>query len=70
MSNLSKLREQYRKNEERIAALQNKQKSLADKIAEQENLEIIGLVRSQQLTPEDLAALLGAEKKNEEGQPV
>lgn len=63
MNNLAKLREQYSKNGERIKALQEKQKELAKKISEQENLEIIGLVRSLELTPEDLQALLGNNKE-------
>lgn len=58
MNNLEKLREQLKKVDERIQALQKKRKELADKIAEQENLKIVGMVRNMELTPEELEKLL------------
>lgn len=64
MNNLEKLREQLKKVEERIEALQKKRKELADKIAEQENLKIVGMVRNMELTPEELEKLL---KRTKEG---
>lgn len=66
MSTLEKLREQRKKYEERIALLQNRKAELDKKIAEQENLEIIGLVRSLKLTPEELGKVLGLNKMKED----
>lgn len=65
MSTLEKLREQRKKYEERIVSLQNRKAELDKKIAEQENLEIIGLVRSLKLTPEELGKVLGLNKMKE-----
>lgn len=65
MSALEKLREQRKKYEERIVLLQNRKAELDKKIAEQENLEIIGLVRSLKLTPEELGKVLGLNKMKE-----
>lgn len=64
MNNLEKLREQLKKVDERIKALQKKRKELADRIEEQENLEIVGMVRNMALTPEELEKLL---KRTKEG---
>ena len=64
MSTLEKLREQRKKYEERIVSLQNRKAELDKKIAEQENLEIIGLVRSLKLTPEELGKVLGQMKED------
>lgn len=58
MNNLEKLREQLKKVDERIKALQEKRKELADRIGEQEDLEIVGMVRKMELTPEELEKLL------------
>lgn len=66
MSTLEKLREQRKKYEERIVSLQNRKAELDKKIAEQENLEIIGLVRSLKLTPEELGKVLGLNKMKED----
>lgn len=66
MSTLEKLREQRKKYEERIALLQNRKAELDKKIAEQENLEIIGLVRSLKLTPEELGKVLRLNKMKED----
>lgn len=66
MSTLEKLREQRKKYEERIALLQNRKAELDKKIAEQENLEIIGLVRSLKLTPEELGKVLRRNKMKED----
>lgn len=58
MNNLEKLREQLKKVDERIQALQKKRKELADRIKELEDLEIVGMVRNMELTPEELEKLL------------
>lgn len=58
MNNLEKLREQLKKVDERIEALQKKRKELADRIEELEDLEIVGMVRNMELTPEELEKLL------------
>lgn len=58
MNNLEKLREQLKKVDERIQALQKKRKELADRIEELEDLEIVGMVRNMELTPEELEKLL------------
>lgn len=58
MNNLEKLREQLKKVDERIKALRKKRKELADRIEELEDLEIVGMVRNMELTPEELEKLL------------
>ena len=54
-----KLRADYTKNEDKIAALQAKNKKLAEKIRQLENTEIIGAVRNSGLTIDELLSLLG-----------
>ena len=54
-----KLRADYAKNEDKIAALQTKSKKLAEKIRQLENTEIIGAVRNSGLTIDELLSLLG-----------
>lgn len=54
-----KLRADYAKNEDKIAALQTKNKKLAEKIRQLENTEIIGAVRNSGLTIDELLSLLG-----------
>ena len=54
-----KLRADYTKNEDKIAALQTKNKKLAEKIRQLENTEIIGAVRNSGLTIDELLSLLG-----------
>lgn len=53
-----KIQAEYEKNAAKIAALQVRQKELEEERTELENLDIIGLVRSVHLTPEQLAKLL------------
>ena len=48
------------KTKTKIISLQKKQKSLESKITETENLQITGMVRAVQMTPERLASLLNA----------
>ena len=54
-----KLRADYAKTEDKIAALQSKNKKLAEKIRQLENTEIIGAVRDSGFTVDELLSLLG-----------
>ena len=58
-----KLREDYAKNEDKIAALQAKNKKLAEKIRQLENTEIIGAVHNSGLTIDELLSLLARNGK-------
>ena len=58
-----KLKEEYEKNNDKIAYLQDKSKKLSDKIRRLENEEIIAAVRESGFTIDELLNLLG---KNEE----
>lgn len=53
-----KIQAEYEKNAAKIAALQVRQRELEEERTELENLDILGLVRSVNLTPEQLAGLL------------
>lgn len=55
---LEKYRAEYCKNQEKIAKLSDRNAKLKKQITELENLEIIGMVRSLHLTPEQLEELL------------
>lgn len=54
-----KLKEEYDKNENKIAFLQSKNKKLAEKITQLENADIVGAVRERGLTIDELLSLLG-----------
>ena len=58
-----KLRADYTKNEDKIAALQSRNKKLAEKIRHLENTEIIGAVRNSGLTIDELLSLLARNGK-------
>ena len=63
---ITRLREDYAKNESKIASLQAKNKRLAEKITQLENAEIIGAVRSAGISIDELLRLLGkTEIKND-----
>ena len=67
---IAKLKEDYAKNDNKITALQAKNKKLAEKITQLENTEIVGAVRESGLTIDELLSLLGKtvqapETKNE-----
>ena len=62
---IHKLRTERSKNEEKITALRARNSELDKQITELENLDIVGMVRSLGMTPEQLAALL-----NETGIPT
>ena len=57
---IKKIDTEYEKNAARIAELQTRQKELEKQRTEYENLDIIGLVRSMGVTPEELAAIMQA----------
>ncbi len=54
-----KLKEDYAKNESKIASLQVKNKRLAEKITQLENADIIGAVRTSGISIDELLSLLG-----------
>ncbi len=70
-----KLRAELEKNTEKISKLQARNTEIKQQIQEQENLEILGMVRERGLTPDMLAGVLASiqpasdnniEKKEEE----
>ncbi len=56
---ITKLKEEYERNADKIVSLQAKNKKLAEKITQLENAEIIGAVRGRGLTIDALLSLLG-----------
>lgn len=54
-----RLKEEYEKNAEKIVSLQAKNKKLAEKIKELENIEILGIVKASGLSIDELMSLLG-----------
>ena len=64
---LNKMRTEREKNRRKIAAVRRRIAELDKKITELENLEIVGMVRSMGMTPEELAALIHASDNREEG---
>ncbi len=66
---IKKIDSEYEKNAAKITELQERQRELEKQRLELENLDIIGMVRSMGLTPDQLAALIqgarSAEKKEE-----
>ena len=61
---ITKLKEDYAKNEGKIASLQSKNKRLAEKITQLENAEIIGAVRTSGFSIDELLSLLGKTETN------
>ncbi len=63
---ITRLKADLEKNENKISALQAKNKQLADKITQLENAEIIGAVRTSGFSIDELLSLLGkSETKND-----
>ena len=56
---IPKIREEISRNRKKIAALQAQNRDLEKHLRELENLDIVGLVRSQGLTLEQFAELFG-----------
>ncbi len=61
---IQKLRAERSKNDEKIAELLTRNKEIDDEITELENTDIIGIVRENGLTPDELAELIQKIKKN------
>lgn len=59
---IKKINAEYEKNAAKISELQARQKELSKERTELENLDIIGIVRSLGVTPDELAALIQASK--------
>lgn len=59
---LGKLRLEREKNQKKIAVLTARNEELDNRITEIENLDIIGMVRENGLTPEMLAQLLNQQR--------
>ena len=55
---IKKIDAEYEKNAAKITELQARQRELEKQRLELENLDIIGMVRSMGLTPDQLAALI------------
>lgn len=63
---ITRLKADFEKNENKILALQAKNKRLADKITQLENAEIIGAVRTSGFSIDELLNMLGkSETKND-----
>ena len=56
---IPKIREEISRNRKKIAALQAQNRDLEKHLRELENLDIVGMVRSQGLTLEQFAELFG-----------
>ena len=56
---IEKLKEDYERNTEKIVSLQAKNKKLAEKITELENIEILGVVKASGFSVDELMSLLG-----------
>ena len=61
-SKINRLRAERGKNDEKIAVLRARNNEIDKQITELENLDIVGMVRSMGMTPEELAALIEASK--------
>lgn len=55
---IKKLRAERQKNDEKISSIKVRNAEIDKQITELENLDIIGLVRSVGMTPEQLAVLI------------
>ena len=63
---LNKLRIKRNKNNEKIQSLNKENEKLDKQILELENTDIIGLVRSMNLTPEQLLQILKPQQMREQ----
>ena len=61
-SKIKKLQAERSKNEEKIARLRARNSEIDKQIMELENLDIVGIVRSMGVTPEQLAAIIQASR--------
>ena len=58
MSKIEKIEKEIQKTREKITEYQNKLRGLEAQKTEAENLQIVQLVRSMRLTPQELTAML------------
>ena len=61
---IKRLRAEIKKNDGKIATLQEKNRELKKELQAQENLEIVGLVREQGLSLEELAVMMQQIREN------
>ena len=64
-SKINRLRAERGKNDEKIAVLRARNNEIDKQITELENLDIVGIVRSMGMTPEELAVLIEASKNGQ-----
>lgn len=60
MATTEKIRKDMEKNKEKIAELQKRQRSLETQLAEEENLEIVRMVKAVKMDNKELTAFLKA----------
>ncbi len=60
MATVDKIRNDIAKTKEKIAELQKKQRTLEDQLAEEENLEIVRMVKAVKIDNKELTAFLKA----------
>ena len=60
MATTEKIRKDMEKNKEKIAELQKKQRTLETQLAEEENLEIVRMVKAVKMDNKELTAFLKA----------
>ena len=60
MATTEKIRKDIEKNKEKIAELQKKQRTLETQLAEEENLEIVRMVKAVKMDNKELTAFLKA----------
>ena len=61
---VEKLKTEHAKNAKKISSLQARNKKIEELVTELENTDIIGIVRENNLTPDELAELIEMLKKN------
>lgn len=60
MANVDKIRKDIERNREKIAELQKKQRALEAQLTEEENLEIVRMVKAVKMENKELTAVLRA----------
>lgn len=60
MANVDKIRKDIERNREKIAELQKKQRALEAQLTEEENLEIVRIVKAVKMENRELTAVLRA----------
>ena len=63
-SKITKLLAEKEKNSEKIAKLSTRNEEIDSQVTELENLDIVGMVRRVGMTPDQLAALMGAARQS------